>query len=141
MFSWGVWLEACWTCAINIRLRPHTHTHIYTYSLLSHYIVIQQETYSFALTFPSFRFRSSKYSLTLVRATSTTSVSSTVGGTFTAASYFPCTPFSTNSRRTRRSVLPLRVLGIMPRPWIIPPNDAMAPIWSRTRWLMESNNS
>jgi hypothetical protein len=75
------------------------------------------------------------YSFTTPRATSTTVASSTVAGTLTFSSYFPCTPFSTNSLKHLLSVLPDRVLGIMPRPCIMPPSAAMAPICSRTRPL------
>jgi hypothetical protein len=82
-----------------------------------------------------------KYSLTTARATSTTSPSSTVAGTLTAFSYSPLLPFSTNSRNTLRSVLPDLVLGIIPRPWMMPPRLAIEPICSLTSLLTEWKSS
>lgn len=101
----------------------------------------EKRIYSFALPIFLALSLSSKYSLTLPLATCTTSASSTVGGTFTLASKSPFTPFSTNSRSTRRRVFPLRVLGIMFRPWMMPPREAMAPICSRTRVLIDVKSS
>lgn len=77
-----------------------------------------------------------KYSATFCLATSMTAGSSIVAGYWTSLSYSSWTAFSTSSLRTRRSVFPERVLGIMPLPWIIPPRDAMPPICCRTRcWI------
>lgn len=96
--------------------------------------------YSFALIMPSTSaWRSpfwAKYSLIFSRATSTTEASSTVLGTVTSLLKLPCTPFSTSSFRTLRRLLPERVLGIMPLPCMIPPREAIAPTWRRTKlWI------
>lgn len=98
------------------------------------------QIYSFALTMPSTALcadpLSWKYSLVFSLATFTAAASSTVLGTLTALSNSPCTPFSTSSRSTRRRVLPDRVLGIMPLPWMMPPSEAMAPTCLRTScWI------
>lgn len=79
---------------------------------------------------------SSKYAFTASLAVSTTDASSTVDGTLTVLSTSPCTPFSSNSLNTRRSVFPDRVLGMMGLALdfvrIMPPSEAMAPTWVRT---------
>lgn len=108
---------------------PKSVTDIYT----KHTHTRTPHNFAFSLSL-SFSPTSSNHLLTAPLATSTAPASSTVAGTSTPRSNSPRAPFSSSCRSTRRSVFPLRVLGIMP-PWptMAPPREAMAPICVRMR--------
>lgn len=95
--------------------------------------------YNFALIF--FPSPLVKYSLTASLAFSTTAASSTVAGTVTSFSKSPATACSRISRSTLRSVLPDRVLGIIPGLAMKPPRLAIGPMLWRRRALRSLSRS
>lgn len=98
--------------------------------------------YRRAFTMPSVSVSArSKYSLILARATVKVDTSSIVLGTATSLSKSPRMAFSTISLRTRRSILPDLVLGIIPLPWMMPPSEAIAPTWPRTNCCISLTTS